>query len=394
MKNILILLSFLFLASCSFKNKEGINIIEETIDQLSKMQTVEYTLIIRNNDKTENTELTDTAFFFFDFTSNDTLIGAKYHYRTPTSEQAFDGKMYYSCEFDEHRIVYDTQPSVKILVNKMFLQGSYLQLKKILPKIISEPNTKITVKDSIMINNIACYQIDINVKEKDLVRFSNFVPSEEKNNSNFTLTVDKTSYLPIQFTWYYTKNNDLTSYFENIITPASMNNINFSLDKLPANYSRMTFKEFAEESQLKKDTIQIGQLAPDWVLPSIYGDSVRLKRLRGKIVLLEFMFQYCKACIKATPVINKIYSEYKNKGLEVYAIDIMKKYKDGYDKYLKKENITYPILYNGKELSAKYGIETAPTFFLIDKNGKVKTFFAGYSENLEKHIINQINEMQ
>ncbi len=384
----------ILLASCTFKNKEGFKILEKTIDQLSKLKTIEYTLIIKDADKTENAEFTDTAFFYFDFTSADTLIGAKYDYKTPTSEQAFDGKMVYNCDVDEHRILYDSMPSVKILVDKIFLQGSFLQLKKILPKIISDPNTKIISKPDVKFNNNDCYQLNVKVKGKELVKFSIFEPTEDKFSYSFTILIDKSTFIPQQFICYYNENITLTSNFIDIKIPASRNNVDYSYKKFPADYNKIPFNSFFEDEQLAKDTIIKGQLAPDWTLPNINGDSVKLSNLRGKKVLLEFMFQYCQACIKATPVIDQIYSEYKNKGFVVYAIDIRKKFRDGYSRYAKKENIMYPVLYNGKKVSARYGVESTPAFFFIDKNGNVKASFVGYADNLKSYILKLINDKQ
>ena len=89
----------------------------------------------------------------------------------------------------------------------------------------------------------------------------------------------------------------------------------------------------------------------------------------------------CGGCIKAIPEINTIHEIYSRKGLKVYGIEFAKSNSKGLDDYIKKQNISYPTLHTGKDVADKYGVNAAPTFFLIDKKGFIVYSSVGFNKN-------------
>ncbi len=124
----------------------------------------------------------------------------------------------------------------------------------------------------------------------------------------------------------------------------------------------------------------IDKPAPQWKLPSLTGDSVSLSELKGKFILLEFWFPRCGSCLAAVPHISEIANTYKEKGLEVYGIEFKEYEKDKLMDYVIENKINIPTLYNGEDVAVAYSVMAAPTFFLIDRSGKIVNMQNGWGK--------------
>jgi len=117
---------------------------------------------------------------------------------------------------------------------------------------------------------------------------------------------------------------------------------------------------------------EIGRLAPDFTLQAINGQSTNLNEFRGKTVLLNFWVSSCSACVDEMPYFQTVFDEQVNEGVVILAINCgesiqaVKNIVDGIE-------LTFPMLIDpdGKVCTAyKRG---APTTFLIDGNGIIRT---------------------
>jgi len=96
-----------------------------------------------------------------------------------------------------------------------------------------------------------------------------------------------------------------------------------------------------EGSKLKK-----GQPAPDFTLKDLDGKIWKLSDLKGKkIVMIDFWATWCNICKREMPILQKVYQEYKGKGVEFFgvALDDVEKTKQ-IRKIIEEKGVTYPIL--------------------------------------------------
>jgi peroxiredoxin len=116
---------------------------------------------------------------------------------------------------------------------------------------------------------------------------------------------------------------------------------------------------------------KIGNLAPDFTLPTINGQNTTLSESRGKTVLLHFWVSSCPACVDEMPYFQTVFDEQANEELVVLAINCGES-SQTVQNTVDGLGLTIPMLLDpdGKACTAyKRG---APTTFLIDGNGIIK----------------------
>jgi len=147
-------------------------------------------------------------------------------------------------------------------------------------------------------------------------------------------------------------------------------------------------KETVKETA--KDYKSIG-LAPDFELTSLDGSTIKLSSLKGKVVLLDFWATWCPPCRKMIPELKKIYSKYKNKGVEVIGISMDEGSLGTIKSFVDNTGINYPVVRGDHALSKAYGyINAIPTSFIIDKAGVIRDKHTGFqsAEDMQAVIDN------
>jgi peroxiredoxin len=126
-----------------------------------------------------------------------------------------------------------------------------------------------------------------------------------------------------------------------------------------------------------------GAKPPDFVLPSLTGENVRLSDHLGKeVVLIDFWATFCDPCMAAMPHLDELYKKHKSEGFIVLGISI-----DGPDSVAQvkttvaKLGVTFPILLDQEtRVVALYNPKTsAPFSVLIGRDGGIITKKEGYT---------------
>lgn len=112
-------------------------------------------------------------------------------------------------------------------------------------------------------------------------------------------------------------------------------------------------------------------IAPDFRLKDLTGQTVQLSNYRGVPLLLVFSTTWCPNCKTDVPKVNEIYRKYSNKGLIVLMIDIMEPF-DRVLNFVRKRRVQVPVLLDpdGKVADA-FGVVGVPTKVLVDRKGKI-----------------------
>ncbi|MBK5272148.1 MAG: TlpA family protein disulfide reductase [Bacteroidia bacterium] len=127
-------------------------------------------------------------------------------------------------------------------------------------------------------------------------------------------------------------------------------------------------------SLLVNAQIKFGYYAPEIALPGVSGDTIRLSSLKGKVVLLDFWASWCAPCRISNKHMVKLYPKYKEKGFEILGISLDDNMK-GWLKAVKKDKISWlQVIDRGgweAQTAIKWKIESIPTSYLIDKEGRL-----------------------
>jgi thiol-disulfide isomerase/thioredoxin len=151
----------------------------------------------------------------------------------------------------------------------------------------------------------------------------------------------------------------------------------------------------------QSQTSLIGKPAPDFVLQDVSGKTVALSSFKGKPLLINFWATWCGPCKIETPWLIELQKEYASKGFEVIGIstegeDLKPDDKEGFDrqkaaiaKFIKEEQMQYPVLVNGDSLVGPYGgLDAMPTSVYVNPEGKVVAVQLGITskEDMEANI--------
>ena len=121
--------------------------------------------------------------------------------------------------------------------------------------------------------------------------------------------------------------------------------------------------------------------APNFSLKSADGKTIELKKLQGRVVIVNFWATWCKPCKAEIPGFLEVYKQYKSKGLEIVGISLDQ---DGWKPvkpFIKDLRITYPVVIGDDHIVDAYGgIEGIPTTFVIDRKGNITNRHVGYMD--------------
>jgi cytochrome c biogenesis protein CcmG, thiol:disulfide interchange protein DsbE len=98
--------------------------------------------------------------------------------------------------------------------------------------------------------------------------------------------------------------------------------------------------------------------------------TVSLAGLRGKVVVLNFWQSYCPPCTREAPVISAVAKKWAGRGVVFVGVD-EQDLSGPATKFMRRFDITYPVISDDGPLIGHYGVIGYPETFFIDKKGRV-----------------------
>ncbi len=118
--------------------------------------------------------------------------------------------------------------------------------------------------------------------------------------------------------------------------------------------------------------------APEIELVSPSGKNIKLSKLKGKMVLIDFWASWCGPCRRENPNVLEVYSKYKDKkfvngkGFEVFSVSLDKN-EDAWKKAIAEDKLIWKNHGWDKdgEASKLYQVFSIPSGFLVDGEGTI-----------------------
>ena len=147
----------------------------------------------------------------------------------------------------------------------------------------------------------------------------------------------------------------------------------------------------AEKAKAELNEISIDEPAPDFSLFDLAGNSISLRGLRGKTIILDFWATWCRPCIASFPGMQTAVDKFKNDdSVEFLFIntwergdDVKKQVAD----FIEQKGYSFHVLLDSdNKVVEAYGVEGIPTKFVIDKRGKIRFKSVGFGGDAERMV--------
>lgn len=234
-----------------------------------------------------------------------------------------------------------------------------------------------------------CYKVDYIKTEPELAG-----PGMQCIRYEVELWINKKSSLPVQYAIAYDIVEGLDTMcqydlFKLLSFDTEIDESRLTMESIPASVTQSDYVPYTPPESLAE-----GTRAPDWALPTLTGDTVRLADLRGKVVLIDFFYKSCAPCCAALPFLQSLHEKYKDKGFVMLGIDPYDDpVKGEMATFLAKRGVTYTVLFSDHDLPKNYHVKGYPNLFFLDRKGNIVKIQIGFSTASEEAIEKQIQEM-
>lgn len=143
--------------------------------------------------------------------------------------------------------------------------------------------------------------------------------------------------------------------------------------------------ESTEARTMQRDTVaeayaaalpQMPRPAPDFELPTLENDTLRLADLRGGLALINFWATWCAPCIAEIPELAALHEDID--GLTVVGVSLDAEGFAAVRPFAAKYSIPYPVVVDDGTLADAYGgVYGLPVTFLVDQEGQIVNRFTG-----------------
>jgi thiol-disulfide isomerase/thioredoxin len=374
------LIVFIILNACS-KPKDNKAYLRTVLNNLDKVESATYFSTEEEFAPGDTAASAHMNHFVKEYNNPlDTTIGSSFVclQQTDTTQMTFcyDGKMRAVVYKDENTIVIDSFKVIKLPFRP--LSPPFFNYTKNIIKYALETKDSISLK---MEEKKDVVHLCLTIFEDQQVEFfgkAYFMENSPYNfgetTSKYELWIDKSTDLPYKYS--REMSHDIST---ETISRSIFNNIKIE-DFKALNYFMPDFaiEAYRNGNKSEKRNDLIGKIAPDWALQNASDNSIALKDLKSKVVMIQFTSVSCGPCRASIPFLNELTAAYKKDDFDFVSIECTSKSLNAIKNYQNKNAINYKFLLSTKNVVEEYKIKSFPVFFFLDKDLIIRKAINGY----------------
>ncbi len=110
--------------------------------------------------------------------------------------------------------------------------------------------------------------------------------------------------------------------------------------------------------------------ANNFILSDIDDNQVELLSFRGKMVVLFFFATWCSVCKKELSELNDFIANNPDPSFKLLCIS-QDELRETLEDFWNSRGYSMQVLFDNKDVSSQYGVQSVPTFFLVDTTGEI-----------------------
>jgi peroxiredoxin len=124
--------------------------------------------------------------------------------------------------------------------------------------------------------------------------------------------------------------------------------------------------------------LKIGDRAPEFEITDLDGALISSENWRGFPVILRFWDTECKYCRADTPIFNRYFDDYRQRGLKVLYVATGNETIERIDAFVKDLEIIFPVAFDSDgTLTDSYQVKMVPQTIFISPDQKIITAILG-----------------
>ena len=153
------------------------------------------------------------------------------------------------------------------------------------------------------------------------------------------------------------------------------------------------FIEFNENKKTNEKNL-VGTVAPGWKLKDTDNHEIALSDLKSKVLIIQFTGIGCGPCYQSIPFLIKIRNQFNRDEFDIISIETWNNALSVIKKHISSNRINYKYLIGNSEIKLKYGIQSVPKFFVLDKKRVIRKIITGFDkEKTYIELMGTVNQL-
>ncbi len=132
--------------------------------------------------------------------------------------------------------------------------------------------------------------------------------------------------------------------------------------------------------------------APSWLRPVpdhpmslLDGGTLELSAARGRVLIVDFWASWCPPCLQELPHLQQLHRELRARGLDVVTVNAGEPVEQ-VRSFVDQIGLELPVALLDRGLDRIFHVGKLPTVVLIDRDGRIRERWNGYSAGQEQRI--------